>query len=37
LCKHNPCAAKAIKSLVSNAISTGIMLMLSEGQELWQK
>jgi len=37
LVRNNPYAAKAINSLVSNAIGTGITPTLSEGQELWQK
>ena len=37
LVRNNSYAAKAINSLVSNAIGTGITPTLSEGQELWQK
>lgn len=37
LVRNNPYAAKAINSLVSNAIGTGITPSLSEGQELWNK
>lgn len=37
LVRNNPYAAKAINSLVSNAIGTGITPTLSDGQELWAK
>lgn len=37
LVRNNPYAAKAINSLVSNAIGIGITPTLSDGQELWKK
>lgn len=37
LVRNNPYAAKAINSLVSNAIGIGITPTLSDGQELWAK
>lgn len=37
LVRNNPYAAKAINSLVSNAIGIGITPTLSDGQTLWQK
>lgn len=37
LVRNNPYAAKAINSLVSNAIGTGITPNLSDGQTLWAK
>lgn len=37
LVRNNPYAAKAINSLVSNAIGTGITPSLPDGQELWNK
>ncbi len=37
LVRNNPYAAKAINSLVSNAVGTGITPTLSDGQALWQK
>lgn len=37
LVRNNPYAAKAINSLVSNAIGTGITPTLSDGQDLWKK
>lgn len=37
LLRNNPYAVKAVASLVSNAIGTGITLKLSEGQALWDQ
>lgn len=37
LVRNNPYAAKAINSLVSNAIGIGITPTLSDGQDLWTK
>lgn len=37
LVRNNPYATKAISTLVSNAIGTGITPTLSEGQSLWAK
>jgi lambda family phage portal protein len=37
LVRNNPYAAKAINSLVSNAIGIGITPTLSDGQALWKK
>ena len=37
LVRNNPYAAKAINSLVSNAIGTGITATLSDGQDLWAR
>lgn len=37
LLRNNPYAVKAVASLVSNAIGTGISVKLSEGQAVWEQ